>query len=202
MEWLVGVHGDPHMTKLMYSAVVNYGGKMWRHRVKYDEFGGEVQLISSIYGNSVILKFKDMRGQEEFSAMREQYFSNSQGFMLIYSCFDLSSFERMRHGRKQILRVKENSESEIPFILVGNTCDGESERLRIVTEVQGKDLAKEWKCPFFEAPIKPGCNLDNILTTIALEISTKYSGEIYFYCLVLLRAPPYFFCASKLSLQI
>ena len=48
----------------------------------------------------------DTAGQEEYSAMREQFFSRGDGFLLIYSVTDLTSFERISNFRDQINRVK------------------------------------------------------------------------------------------------
>ena len=49
----------------------------------------------------------DTAGQEEFSAMREQYMRKGDGFMLVYSVTDPSTFENMRNFHTQILRVKD-----------------------------------------------------------------------------------------------
>ena len=48
----------------------------------------------------------DTAGQEEYSAMREQFFSRGDGFLLVYSVTDLTSFERISNFRDQIDRVK------------------------------------------------------------------------------------------------
>lgn len=49
----------------------------------------------------------DTAGQEEFSAMREQYMRKGDGFLLVYSVTDKQSFENIRHFHTQILRVKD-----------------------------------------------------------------------------------------------
>lgn len=53
--------------------------------------------------NIVVL---DTAGQEEFSAMREQYMRKGDGFLLVYSVTDKQSYENIRHFHTQILRVK------------------------------------------------------------------------------------------------
>ena len=52
----------------------------------------------------------DTAGQEEFSAMREQYMRKGDGFLLVYSVTDKQSFENIRHFHTQILRVKDRWE--------------------------------------------------------------------------------------------
>lgn len=49
----------------------------------------------------------DTAGQEEFSAMREQYMRKGDGFLLVYSVIDYQSFESAAQFYKQILRVKD-----------------------------------------------------------------------------------------------
>lgn len=49
----------------------------------------------------------DTAGQEEFSAMREQYMRKGDGFLLVYSVTDKNSYENIIHFHTQILRVKD-----------------------------------------------------------------------------------------------
>ena len=49
----------------------------------------------------------DTAGQEEFSAMREQYMRKGDGFLLVYSVTDRQSFENIVNFHTQILRVKD-----------------------------------------------------------------------------------------------
>jgi small GTP-binding protein len=60
----------------------------------------------------------DTAGQEEFSAMREQYMRNGRGFLLVYSVTDLRSFEEAPKLYRQVLRVKDRA--EYPVLLVAN----------------------------------------------------------------------------------
>lgn len=60
----------------------------------------------------------DTAGQEEFSAMREQYMRNGRGFLLVYSVTDVRSFEEAPKLFEQVLRVKDKT--EYPVLLVAN----------------------------------------------------------------------------------
>ncbi|WAQ94162.1 RASM-like protein, partial [Mya arenaria] len=79
----------------------------------------------------------DTAGQEEFSAMREQYMRKGDGFMLVYSVTDPSSYENIANFHGQILRVKDKD--QYPMLLVANKVD--LVRQRKVSEVQGRSLA-------------------------------------------------------------
>ena len=68
----------------------------------------------------------DTAGQEEYSAMREQYMRSGEGFLLVYSITSRQSFEEILAFQMQILRVKDKD--YFPVIVVGNKCDLEAER--------------------------------------------------------------------------
>lgn len=68
----------------------------------------------------------DTAGQEEFSAMREQYMRSGEGFLLVYSLTDHNSFAEISKFQKQILRVKDRD--EFPMLLVGNKSDLDHQR--------------------------------------------------------------------------
>ena len=49
----------------------------------------------------------DTAGQEEFSAMREQYMRTGDGFLIVFSVTDKASFEHVDRFHQLILRVKD-----------------------------------------------------------------------------------------------
>ena len=73
-----------------------------------------------------LMDILDTAGQEEYSAMREQYMRKGEGFLLVYSIASRQSFEEIMMYRQHILRVKDRD--QFPMILVGNKCDLEAER--------------------------------------------------------------------------
>ena len=48
--------------------------------------------------------------QEQFTAMRDLYMKNGQGFVLVYSITAQSTFNDLQDLREQILRVKDTSD--------------------------------------------------------------------------------------------
>ena len=73
-----------------------------------------------------LLDVLDTAGQEEYSAMREQYMRTGEGFLLVYSITDRQSFEEIMTFQQQILRGKDKD--YFPMIVVGNKCDLDGER--------------------------------------------------------------------------
>lgn len=104
-----------------------------------------------------ILDVLDTAGQEEFSAMREQYMRKGDAFLLVYSVTDRPSFMNIRHFHTLILRVKDRE--SYPMILVANKVD--LVHLRQVTQEQGQELANMLRIPYIETSAKsPPINVD------------------------------------------
>ena len=53
-----------------------------------------------------VLEILDTAGTEQFTAMRDLYMKNGQGFVLVYSITAQSTFNDLQDLREQILRVK------------------------------------------------------------------------------------------------
>jgi Ras-related protein R-Ras2 len=102
------------------------------------------------------LDILDTAGQEEFSAMREQYMRTGEGFLLVFSVTDKSSFDEISKFQNQILRVKDKD--SFPMIMVGNKSDLENER--VVSEVMGAEKARELHIDYMETSAKLRTNVD------------------------------------------
>ncbi len=109
-----------------------------------------------------LLDVLDTAGQEEYSAMREQYMRTGEGFLLVYSITDRQSFEEIMTFQQQILRVKDKD--YFPMIVVGNKCDLDGERQ--VSTQEGQNLARQFGCKFIETSAKSRINVDNAFTTL------------------------------------
>ncbi|KAK9449185.1 ras family-domain-containing protein [Limtongia smithiae] len=113
-----------------------------------------------------LLDVLDTAGQEEYSAMREQYMRAGQGFLLVYSITSRSSFEEISTFHQQILRVKDKD--YFPIVVVGNKCDLETERQ--VSQQEGSQLAKLFQCSFIETSAKQRVNVDEAFYNLVREI--------------------------------
>ncbi|KAF3861135.1 hypothetical protein F7725_001390 [Dissostichus mawsoni] len=108
-------------------------------------------------GQQCMLEILDTAGTEQFTAMRDLYMKNGQGFALVYSITAQSTFNDLQDLREQILRVKDTE--DVPMILVGNKCDLEDER--VVGKEQGQNLARQWSnCAFLETSAKSKINVN------------------------------------------
>jgi GTPase KRas protein len=127
----------------------------------------------SIDEETCLLDILDTAGQEEYSAMRDQYMRTGQGFIMVYAITARTSFDEIASFREQILRVKDKD--KVPVILVGNKCDLETDRQ--VTTSEGMELAKSFNCPFMEASAKTRVNVDEAFFEIVREIRKELKGD-------------------------
>jgi len=120
----------------------------------------------TIDNETCLLDILDTAGQEEYSAMRDQYMRTGQGFILVYSITSRSSFDEITSFHEHILRVKDKD--NFPMLLAGNKCDLERERQ--VTTLEGQDLAKSFGCPFVEASARKRINIEEVFYGLVREI--------------------------------
>lgn len=113
-----------------------------------------------------LLDVLDTAGQEEYSSMRDRYMRTGQGFLCVYSVTSRSSFDEVTAFQEQILRVKD--EDEVPLVLVGNKRDLENQRQ--VTTTEGYELAKTFRCPFFETSAKTRINIEESFFEVVRQI--------------------------------
>lgn len=109
-----------------------------------------------------ILDILDTAGQEEYSAMREQYMRTGEGFLLVYSVTSRTSFEELLTYYQQIQRVKDSD--YVPVIIVGNKSDLDEERQ--VSYEDGLHLAQQMSAPFLETSAKQAINVEEAFYTL------------------------------------
>mmetsp|Transcript_26251 Transcript_26251/g.29225 ORF Transcript_26251/g.29225 Transcript_26251/m.29225 type:complete len:182 (+) Transcript_26251:48-593(+) len=120
----------------------------------------------SVDDKGALLEILDTAGPEEYSAMREAYIRNGDGFILMYSITERQSFEEMPELFETIYRVRDTE--NVPIVLVGNKVDLEEDRQ--VTTEEGKELAQKNECLFFEASAKTRVNVDEQFYELVREI--------------------------------
>ncbi|PUU83415.1 ras family-domain-containing protein [Tuber borchii] len=119
-----------------------------------------------IDNTACMLEVLDTAGQEEYTALRDQWIRDGEGFVLVYSISSRSSFTRIPRFHGQILRVKESSttggnysaNNNVPIMLVGNKSDRVTERE--VSTQEGHALARDLGCEFVEASAKNCVNVE------------------------------------------
>jgi len=136
---------------------------------KYDPtIEDSYRKLVEVDGTAAMLDIMDTAGQEEYSALRDQYMKTGQGFILAYTITTTTSFEAASKLRTHILRIKEDQQ-DIPIILVGNKVDLVDER--VVSTEQGRSLADKFGAGFIEASAKTNTNVTEIFYELVRMIN-------------------------------
>jgi GTPase KRas protein len=124
----------------------------------------------SVDGEMISLDILDTAGQEEYSALRDQYMRSGDGYVIVYSITSTSSFLEANGFREQLYRVLDKDLTEfIPIVLCGNKCDLESERQ--VQKIEAEKIAEEWKVLFFETSAKTQINITETFMALVKKIN-------------------------------
>ncbi|KAI3649144.1 hypothetical protein MP228_006998 [Amoeboaphelidium protococcarum] len=117
-----------------------------------------------------MLEILDTAGTEQFTAMRDLYMKNGQGFILVYSITSQATFNDLAELREQILRVKDTD--HVPMVLCGNKCDLEDDR--VVGKDQGFQLAQQWgSVTFLETSARKKINVDEVFFDLVRQINKQ-----------------------------
>jgi len=111
----------------------------------------------------------DTAGQEDYAAIRDNYFRSGEGFLCVFSITEYESFQATQEFREQILRVK--GEENVPFVLVGNKADLEDRRR--VPQDEAVQLAHNWGVPYIETSAKTRMNVENVFKELLREIRKR-----------------------------
>ncbi|KAJ3100680.1 Ras GTPase [Phlyctochytrium planicorne] len=123
----------------------------------------------TIDGDVVVLDVLDTAGQEEYSAMREQYMRSGEGFLLVFSITSRSSFDEIHTFHQQILRVKDRD--WFPVVLVGNKADLEA--YRAVSSHEAREASHSFGCPYIESSARTRINVDEAFHLLVRAIRNE-----------------------------
>ncbi|KAL0267993.1 UNVERIFIED_CONTAM: hypothetical protein PYX00_010095 [Menopon gallinae] len=143
----------------------------------YDEFVEDYEPTKAdSYRKKVVLDAEvvqidilDTAGQEDYAAIRDNYFRSGEGFLCVFSITEDDSFQATQEFREQILRVK--SDDNIPFLLVGNKSDLQDKRKVSISEAQTR--AQQWGVPYVETSAKTRENVDKVFFDLMREIRSR-----------------------------
>jgi len=147
----------------------------------YDEFVEDYEPTKAdsyrkkvvLDGEEVQIDILDTAGQEDYAAIRDNYFRSGEGFLCVFSITEDDSFQSTQEFREQILRVKQDT--NFPFILVGNKADLTNSRQVPQATANGK--ANEWQVPYVETSAKTRENVDKVFYDLMREIRSRKVSE-------------------------
>eukprot|EP00727_Mastigamoeba_balamuthi_P011348 m51a1_g6836 putative ras gtpase (208) ;mRNA; f:57381-58610 len=123
--------------------------------------------MMNVDGSLCMLDILDTAGQEEYSAMRDQYFRTGHGFIFVFSVTDRKSFESIKGLHLSVRRVQAERES-VPCVVLANKVDLVEDR--DVTSSEGTSMAKTLGVPYLEVSAKTRTNVEEGFCTCVREI--------------------------------
>ncbi|KAJ3106211.1 hypothetical protein HDU97_006844 [Phlyctochytrium planicorne] len=144
---------------------------------KADSYRKKITLDSQ----ECFIDILDTAGQEEYAAIRDNYYRSGEGFLCVFSICEAESFQHTQEFRDQICRVLDDE--NVPFVLIGNKADLTDGRK--VSTREAEALARKWGCSYLETSAKTRMNVDESFQMLMRKIrdgkeakgAVKASGE-------------------------
>mmetsp|Transcript_86874 Transcript_86874/g.106555 ORF Transcript_86874/g.106555 Transcript_86874/m.106555 type:complete len:200 (+) Transcript_86874:33-632(+) len=128
-------------------------------------------------GQSVVASVTDTAGQQEFMAIHDEYYQDGNGFIFVYAIDSRASFIECQKFFDRLKRVRDDDDDTKPFsmLLVGNKCD--LKESREVTFNEGKNLADDLGCKFYETSAKTGDGVRQAFEEVVREMKKAPSPK-------------------------
>mmetsp|Transcript_7836 Transcript_7836/g.23667 ORF Transcript_7836/g.23667 Transcript_7836/m.23667 type:complete len:209 (+) Transcript_7836:244-870(+) len=121
--------------------------------------------IIKIDGKSIKAQIWDTAGQERYRAITKAYYRGAYGALILYDISKRATFESVE---RWLAELKENSDTNMVIMLVGNKCDlGHS---RAVSTEEGAAFASRHSLSFIETSALDATNVTEAFTQILTEI--------------------------------
>ncbi|KAI6645727.1 hypothetical protein LOD99_12990 [Oopsacas minuta] len=112
-----------------------------------------------------ILQILDTAGTDECGIIREQFYHQCDGYLLLFSVTDRFSLQEIKEIQKDIKRQVNRS---IPFLVVGNKIDLSESRK--ISSDEGETIASMLGGEYIETSAKFHINVDRVFHTLVSKI--------------------------------
>ena len=119
----------------------------------------------TLENNKIKLQIWDTAGQERYRSVTSAYYKGAKGAILVYDITRKATFENID---KWIPDLKNNGDSDIIIMLIGNKCDLENERQ--VSTSEGKEKAENYKIAFLETSAMDGTNIQRAFQELIEDV--------------------------------
>ena len=134
-----------------------------------------VEMFSRDYlidGDSIHAQIWDTAGQEKYNTLTSSYYKGAKGALVVYDVTQKATFDQVE---RYVNELKDNSDKNVFFALVGNKCDLEGNRM--ILKEEGEKLAQKLKIAFFEVSAKTGVGIENLFKYLIDGVYKKNSRE-------------------------
>jgi len=115
-------------------------------------------------GSTCMLDILDTAGQEDLKMLRTQWVEDRDGFLLVFSLADKSTFIDIDQFYNLIAEVKEGNLAKVPLVLVGNKADMVDQRQ--VDTKDGVNDALRRNATYQETSAKTGDGVNNAFESL------------------------------------
>ncbi|KAJ6228205.1 ankyrin repeat family protein [Anaeramoeba flamelloides] len=123
---------------------------------------------SIVEGKRVLIKILDVSGDPIYQNFRSDWIRKADGFIFCYSINDKKEcLEELVTYHKKIC-ILQDQPKKIPMILTSLKNDLNTEA--VIPNEAGKNLAKQFKCPFLSVSAKGNYNVDLAFKMVLMEI--------------------------------
>jgi len=129
-------------------------------------------------GKSEMIAVLDTAGQDEFSALQDQWIREGQGILLVYSLDQMKSLDKLKDVFEKICEVKDMDQHDTddpnrtPIAIACNK-DDLPESMKVLKPSEGEDVAAEWSVKQFRTSAKTGKNVKEIFLHLVREVLKK-----------------------------
>ncbi|KAJ9451260.1 Ras-related protein RABB1c [Diplonema papillatum] len=129
------------------------------------EFGARMVVIDQ---KQIKLQIWDTAGQESFRSITRSYYRGATGALLVY---DVTRRETFDHLQSWLTDARDNANTNMAIMLIGNKCDLENKRQ--VSKEEGEQFAKDNNLVFMETSAKTAHGVDDAFVSTARMIYEK-----------------------------
>ncbi|KAK9470408.1 ras family protein [Dipodascopsis tothii] len=118
------------------------------------------------------LEVLDTAGQEEYTALRDQWIRDGEGFVLVYAITSRHSYSRIPLFYSQIQQSRaDDGGGAVPLVLIGNKLDCMADRE--VSQQEGQDMARRLGCEYLEVSAKGNLNIERAFHLVVRAIRQR-----------------------------
>ena len=125
----------------------------------------------TIGGRQVRVNFWDLSGRPEFFDVRNEFYKDTQGALLVFDTSDRSSFEALDGWLAEAKKfgISSKGDASTPIIVVGNKIDMK----RAVSEDEANTWAKARNCEYYDASAQSGANIHEVFERLFERILAR-----------------------------
>jgi small GTP-binding protein len=120
------------------------------------------------------VEIDDTAGQEAYADLKKEKMSTGDGYLLVYSITDDTTFNKLDRVREEI--IKAQGSKPVPIFLVGTKVDLENDRA--VSDKERLAKARLWETQSFEISSKTNAGVDEVFEKLIQAVLQNSSDPM------------------------